>query len=132
MKMMTLTDKLINLNLQDQILTDNDLQVILGGTSAARYSMVNKALKKKELERVRRGLYVLAQAYRKNKISIYTLANHIVKLSYVSLESALAFHGWIPEQVTVVTSVLPGRHMKHFETSWGVFDYVCLNTKDYE
>src|SRR3990167_2638844 len=102
----TLTDKLFHAGLTDQILTDIDLGNLLDGTSAARYGIVNKALKKGELIRIRRGLYIFAEKYRHKKLSSFYLASRIVPHSYISLESALSYYGWIPERVTTVTSIL--------------------------
>lgn len=75
-----------------------------------------------KLLQLRRGLYALAPPYRKVDPHPFLVANRLVRGSYVSLQSALAHHGLIPESVPVVTSVTtrrPGR----FETPLGVFDY---------
>ncbi len=61
------------------------------------------------LLQLRRGLYALAPPYRKVKPHPFLVANHIVRPSYVSLQSALAHHGIIPEHVPVVTSVTTSR-----------------------
>ncbi len=61
------------------------------------------------LIQLRRGLYVLAPPYRKVKPHPFLLANQMVRPSYVSLQSALAFYGLIPEHVPVVTSVTTAR-----------------------
>lgn len=37
------------------------------------------------------------------------MSNRLVRPSYVSLQSALAHHGWIPEGVPVTTAVTTGR-----------------------
>ena len=42
--------------------------------------------------------------------------------SYISLESALSFHGWIPESTPTINSVCSKRS-KNFETFLGVFAY---------
>jgi len=61
------------------------------------------------LLQLRRGLYALAPAWRKVEPHPFLIANQLQRGSYVSLQSALAFHGIIPEHVPVVTSVGPGR-----------------------
>lgn len=58
---------------------------------------------------LRRGLYALAPLYRKSVPHPFTVANRMVQASYVSLQSALAFHGLIPEHVPTVTSMTTGR-----------------------
>jgi predicted transcriptional regulator of viral defense system len=50
------------------------------------------------------------------------VANALRKNSYVSLQSALAFHSLIPEYVPVCTSVTSGRS-EQLETDLGVFVY---------
>ena len=58
---------------------------------------------------LRRGVYVLAEPYRKVSAHPFSLANRIKRGSYVSLQSALAYYGIIPEYVPVITSVTTGR-----------------------
>ena len=61
------------------------------------------------LVQLRRGLYALAPPYRKTEPHPFLVANRLVRGSYVSLQSALAHHGLIPEHVSVTTSVTSGR-----------------------
>ena len=58
---------------------------------------------------LRRGLYALAPLYRKSVPHPFLVGNRMVQASYVSLQSALAFYGLIPEHVPTVTSVTTGR-----------------------
>ncbi len=60
------------------------------------------------LHRLRRGLYALAPPYRKVRPHPFLVANQLQRGSYVSLQSALAHHGLIPEHVPVTTSVGSG------------------------
>ena len=130
--MTTLKEKIIAANFADHILTDIDLNSLLDGTSAARYGRVNKALKKGELIKIRRGLYVHADKYRQKKLSKFFLASRIVPHSYISLESALSYYGWIPEHVTAVTSVLAVGRSKKFTTPFGEFVFYQLPVNEYE
>jgi len=84
----------------------------------------------KEIIRVKHGLYVFAEQYRRKPVSREYLANLTHGPSYVSLESALSFHGLIPERVEAVTSVTTGRS-KEFRTPFGVFTYQGLPVKRY-
>src|SRR3546814_12463583 len=53
--------------------------------------------------------------------------------SYVSFESALAHHGWIPEAVFVTAGVTPGRKTLRFETTdFGTFSFHPLAIADYQ
>ena len=58
---------------------------------------------------LRRGLYALAPPYQQVKPHPFTAANQLVRPSYVSLQSALAYYGLIPEYVPVTTSVTTDR-----------------------
>lgn len=130
--MTTLKDKIIEANFNDNVLTDIDLNSILDSTSAARYGMANKALKKGELIKIRRGLYLLADKFRHKKLSKFFLASRVVPHSYISLESALSYYGWIPERVATVTSVLALGRTKKFTTPFGEFIFYHIPINEYE
>lgn len=61
------------------------------------------------LYQLRRGLYALASPYRHVKPHPFLVANYMIRGSYVSLQSALAYYHLIPEHVPVTTSVTTGR-----------------------
>jgi predicted transcriptional regulator of viral defense system len=61
------------------------------------------------LYQLRRGLYALAPPFQRVKPHPFLVANRLVRASYVSLQSALAHHGLIPEVVRVTTSVTTAR-----------------------
>ena len=107
--MQTLTENVIEQGLAERILSEEQLERVVGGEAARRYGLVNRALKANELIRVRRGLYVLAQKFRTEAAHPFAIAQAIVPGSYVSFETALSAHGWIPESVRVTASVVPGR-----------------------
>ena len=70
----------------------------------------------------RRGLYCLAPPFQKVNPHPFLVANRLIPASYVSLQSALAYYGMIPEHVPVTTSVTTSRPA-HWETPLGVFDF---------
>jgi predicted transcriptional regulator of viral defense system len=72
------------------------------------------------LYQLRRGVYALAPPYQKVKPHPFVVANALVRNSYVSLQSALAHHGLIPEYTPVVTSVTTARPGR-WETPLGDF-----------
>jgi hypothetical protein len=74
------------------------------------------------LVQLRRGLYALAPPYRKIEPHPFLVANRLVRGSYVSLQSALAYHGLIPEHVPVTTSITTGRPQRQ-ENPFGSFEY---------
>jgi hypothetical protein len=67
-------------------------------------------------------LYALAPPYRRTEPHPFLVANHLVRGSYVSLHSALAHHGLIPEYVPVITSVTTGRPQRR-DNAFGSFEY---------
>ena len=71
---------------------------------------------------LRRGLYAIAPPYQKVKPHPFVIANLMQRASYVSLQSALAFHGLIPEPVHVTLSITTGRPERR-ETPLGDFEF---------
>jgi predicted transcriptional regulator of viral defense system len=55
----------------------------------------------------------------------------LIPASYISLQSALAFYGMIPEHVPVTTSVTTSRPA-HWETSLGIFDFRRIQVEFFE
>jgi len=71
---------------------------------------------------LKKGIYLLAEPYR--KIGVYEpyIATILKRPSYISLEKALEYHNLIPEAVSVYTSVTTKRGAR-FESEAGIFDY---------
>ncbi len=67
------------------------------------------------------GYYMLANQTVDEQY-LFTLANIIYQPSYISLESALAYYGVIPESVLGVTSV-SSRKTIRYQSTWGQFRY---------
>jgi predicted transcriptional regulator of viral defense system len=99
----------------------NYLKSFLSGYKNVRVK-INDMLKKKEIIRVKKGLYVLGKPYSKNPFYRETLSNLIYGPSYISLEYALSFYGMIPEKSETVTAVTNKRN-KVFDTPVGRFSY---------
>ncbi len=83
---------------------------------------VTALLRSGEIIRVKKGLYVFGAQYRRRPFCRELLANLMYGPSCVSLETALAYHGLIPERVDALTSVTTGRS-RRFETPVGLFIY---------
>jgi hypothetical protein len=83
---------------------------------------VTSLLKQGHIIRVKKGLYVWGEAWRKRPVQMEILANLIYGPSIVSGEWALSHHGLIPERVTAVTSTGP-KPPKDFHTPLGLFRY---------
>lgn len=91
---------------------------------------ITSLLRKGEVVRVKKGIYVFGEKYRRRPFSREILANMIYGPSYVSLETALYHHGLIPEGVEAVTSVTEGRGRRFF-TPLGLFLYHEIPGKAY-
>jgi predicted transcriptional regulator of viral defense system len=79
------------------------------------------------LYQLRRGLYALAPPFQKDRPHPFLVANRLVLGSYVSLQSALAYYGLIPEAVPVTTSVTSGRPGR-WDTPLGAYEFRHLQT----
>lgn len=75
---------------------------------------------------VKKGLYVAGPALNTDrKPEPFLLANHILGPSYVSVETALSYHGLIPERVYEIASMTTQAPRK-FTTPLGTFTYTRL------
>ena len=102
--------------------TSQDVSTLFPESEDKRYGLTKRAIAGGEIIHIRRGLYCLATKFQKKKINLHALAQHIYGPSYISLESALSWHGWIPEAVYTLTNVSSGRS-KEFKTPLGTFSY---------
>jgi len=75
-----------------------------------------------ELIRLKKDLYVNS----KSVISKELIANHLYGTSYISLETALAHYGMIPERVYIIRSMTTKR-AKSFTTPLGNFEYKTVS-----
>lgn len=76
---------------------------------------------------LRRGLYTLANHYRKIPLYPEHLANELLKPSYLSSHWALSYYDLIPEKVVTFTSVTT-RITRKFQNDFGQFSYSSLKT----
>jgi hypothetical protein len=76
-----------------------------------------------QLIRLKRGLYIGSPRNNETLISPELIANHLLGPSYVSMETALAHYGMIPERVYSTIS-LSTKRSKQFDTSLGSFSYI--------
>jgi predicted transcriptional regulator of viral defense system len=92
---------------------------------------ITKMLKKKDIIRVKKGLYVFgSNSQRVQKYSLEILANLIYGPSYISCETALSYYGLIPERVNAMISITCKRN-KYFKTPVGEFFYKYLDINKY-
>lgn len=72
--------------------------------------------------RIHKGWYTLSEPYRRVRLDLHVVACMIKGGSYVSMESALAFHGAIPENVPETTCMTTGRPII-IDSPFGRFRY---------
>jgi predicted transcriptional regulator of viral defense system len=104
------------------VFTLADVAVSVDGSDFSRHGLIKRAMSTGEILKIRRGLYCLAPEFQKKPISVYSLAQRIYGPSYISMETALSYHGWIPEKVYACTCASFG-NSKDFETPLGIFSY---------
>ncbi|MFC1894962.1 hypothetical protein ACFLYH_03360 [Candidatus Dependentiae bacterium] len=101
---------------------DIDLVMLLNRTDDARYSIIKRSIKSGLLIRIKRGLYLIKSKTKQFLPDEFELALLIYGPSFISLESALSYHGLIPETVYTITCVSTKR-AKEFKTPIGLFSY---------
>jgi predicted transcriptional regulator of viral defense system len=125
--MQTVTEKTIEHGLADRFIKVEQLSRLIGGSAGRRYGLVNRAIKSGELLRLQRGLYILADRYRTHHAHPFALAQALAPGSYISFETALSYHGWIPEKVFITASVVPGRKSRRYENEiTGTYSFYSL------
>jgi predicted transcriptional regulator of viral defense system len=102
-------------------ISGTDLAHILDKSPASRYAVVKRALEKGLIVSIRRDLFLI-KAGKQPHIDLFEIAPIIYGPSYISYESALSYHGWIPEAVTTTTCAT-GKRAKEFQTPVGIFSY---------
>jgi len=120
----------IRSRIQTEIFDYQTLTYALKDLSAPR-DKTTLLLRQGVIVRVKKGLYVFGDKYRRYPYSKELLANLVYGPSYVSLDYALAYHGLIPERVEALTSVTPSRS-RRFTTPVGLFIYRQVPARAYE
>lgn len=118
--------------LDGRVFSDRQLSEIAGGSDARRYGLVNRALKEGTMVRLKRGLYALNPDRTGKPLHPFYIAQSCRPGSYISLETALSWHGWIPEAVTVTASVVPGRKSFTYENRFGRFAFHPLALQPFQ
>lgn len=97
------------------MIKDVDIATVISDSPPRRYAAVNRALKKGILVRLRRGVYLIGKPFRKIRPSNFQIAHSIYGPSYISFESALFYHQWIPEAV-YMTTCATAKRAREFDT----------------
>ncbi len=109
-------------------ITSTDVRFILPGSVNAIHSLIKRCRKEGILIKIRRDLFLIAKKIKEIRPNAFELASIIYGPSYVSLESALNFHGWIPESVPLITCATSKRS-KYYNTQIGEFQYYAIPIK---
>lgn len=104
-----------------------DLHHILDKSADSRQAIIKRAIRKGYLIPIRRDLYLIKNS-QNPLLNSFEIAPIIYGPSYVSFESALSYHGWIPEAVRTTTCASVKR-AKEFETPIGIFSYEHIPSK---
>lgn len=104
------------------VFTRSEVVCWIVGSPDRQFSLLKRAMAAGEVVRIHRGLYCLATKYLRQRIDPLVLAQRIYGPSYISLETALSYHGWIPEAVHAVTSTSLNRS-REFGTPMGHFSF---------
>jgi hypothetical protein len=121
--MQSLTEKVLKLAPPGGLFDETVIHNLFPDSSiGARGLLVHRACKAGEILRLKPGLFVLGQPYRKSEPHPFVVAAMLHAPSHISLESALAYHGLIPEAVYQVSGVTVGRS-REFSTPLGVFNF---------
>lgn len=89
---------------------------------------INRWIKDGRIIKIHKGLYTLAQPYRKVPSDTFYIANALKKPSYVSLHSALSWYGLIPEFVPEIASLTTSRPQT-IQTPLGRFEFKHVSKK---
>lgn len=79
-----------------------------------------------QIIRLKRGVYVCNPEVSGKAISTELIANHLYTPSYLSMSSALRYHGLIPEAVYTKQSMTL-KHSRDFDTPLGRFEYTSIS-----
>jgi len=96
-------------------------QIRFGGGYKVGRNSISRWVKEGKLIQLRQGMYAFPEALQDGDAPFY-IANKLYAPSYVSIHSALAFYGMIPEAVVQITSV-SSRKTSFFENELGQFSY---------
>ena len=109
-----------------------DYQILLNSLRGYAHprKKIAALLRKGEIIRVKKGLYIFGAQHRRSPYCRELLANLIYGPSCISLEYALHYYGLIPERVETITSVTCGRS-RSFDTPVGYFSYRSIPLNAY-
>ncbi len=108
-------------------ITHTEIALLIDRSCDACDAIIRRAIETDYLQRLQRGLYLITPKAGANKPDTREIAQLLYGPSYISFESALSWHGWIPEGVRVLTSATTKRG-KEITTPIGTFAYERIPT----
>lgn len=121
--MQALTEKVFQLSPPGGLFDETVIRNLFPDRSeGARKVLVYRAVSKCEIHRLKPGLFLLAEEFRKSHAHPFLIAGMLHSPSHVSLESALSYHGLIPEALFQVSCVTSARS-RSYKTPVGVFSF---------
>ena len=89
---------------------------------------VTRLIEQKKIIRIKKGLYIFGDLWRRSPVSLETLAGIVYGPSAISIDYALSLYGLIPEHTHTITSITTGRS-RQFQTKVGNFSYRQLSVE---
>ncbi|MCK4304413.1 MAG: hypothetical protein KAY24_09270 [Candidatus Eisenbacteria sp.] len=127
--MQTLTEEVFHLAPPGGLFDDSVVKNLFPNLSdGARNLLLHRAVRHGEVLRLKRGLFCLNQSYRKTPLHPFVVAAALHSPSHVSFESALAYHGLIPEAVFQIGCATTER-TRSFMTPLGKFTFTRVPTR---
>lgn len=109
------------------VFTPVEFKHIFDVSESATRKFISTHTKKDFFTRLRNGLYTLSE----KRPNVYFMANKVYFPSYVSLETALSYHGIIPEVVYSITSVTT-KPKRNFEVFGMDFSYTSIKKEMFQ
>ena len=122
---MTTITEIALINTERGIFTRRQASFWVGNSEERLNALLKRAVASGEVLRIRRNLFCLSTLYIHHQINSFELAQQIHGPSYISLESALSFYGWIPEAVHTISSITLQRS-RTFNTPLGMFSFTRI------
>ena len=92
--------------------------------------MLHRWEKEDKIIKLKNGLYIFSEKYRRKEIFEPWISYLIKNPSYISLEKAMEYYQLIPDAIFTYTSVTPRKRPGVFETRVGNFKYFSIK-KEY-
>lgn len=110
-----------------------DYQLIAGYFSGLKKvrDKVSSLVAEGKIVRLKKGLYVFGETWRRSALNLEVIANLIYGPSCVSFEYALSRYGLIAERSQVVTSLAIG-DTKRYRTPIGQFEYRAIDRRKFK